>query len=278
MVDAMQPTPIRSRDPLSKAMQVLEYLAGKPSGEVGIRELARFLGVSPSAAQGLVALMRDAGFIERGEGESGGYVFSRRLLRAAREITTSASYAGLALESLTALSKASNETSVLAEYDRRSGRAIFTEMVESYHVVRVVPRLHEWMSIDRAASGLAILAFLPDPEQKRIVLEAKTDIERGSSPWHNETELRRALASIKRAGFAQTAGQRVQGAVGIFAPVHEAGKVVGAIGLDIPEQRFQRTLLPQLGKLVIAASEALGARLAKDGDRLTPAPPVAANR
>ena len=88
----------------------------------------------------------------------------------------------------------------------------------------------------------------------------------------------RVSTSTLSSGFAQTTGQRAQGAVGIFAPVHEAGKVVGSIGLDIPEQRFQRARLPQLAKLVIAASEALGARLVGEADRLTPVPSVAANR
>jgi len=88
----------RTRAPLSKAMLAIEYLAEKSIKEVGVRNLARHLNISPAAAQGLIALMREAGFIERSDGDNATYVFSRRLLKVARDIAETSSYAGLAFE------------------------------------------------------------------------------------------------------------------------------------------------------------------------------------
>jgi len=251
----------RTRAPLSKAMLVIEYLAEKSIKEVGVRNLARHLNISPAAAQGLIALMREAGFIERSDGDNATYVFSRRLLKVARDIAETSSYAGLAFETLSELAKASNETAVLGEYDRRSNQLIFTQLVESHHAVRVVPRMHEWMTIDRAASGLAVLAFLPAHEQERILSKATVEIEYRRSPWTKSSELMAALAAAKRSGYSMTISQRALGAVGIFSPVFVMGKVIGSIGLDVPEQRFQRSQLPHFGKLVVNAARALEERI-----------------
>jgi len=258
----------RTRAPLSKAMLAIEYLAERPVKEIGVRNLARHLSISPAAAQGLISLMREAGFIERADGDNATYVFSRRFLKVARDIAETSSYAGLAFETLSELSKASNETAVLGEYDRRSNQLIFTQLVESHHAVRVVPRMHEWMTVDRAASGLAVLAFLPNYEQERVLAKARVEIEYRRSPWSRESELVTALATAKRNGYSMTISQRALGAVGIFSPLFVAGKVIGSIGLDIPEQRFQRSKLPHFGKLVVGAARALEERISGEVARV----------
>ena len=48
------------------------------------------------------------------------------------------------------------------------------------------------------------------------------------------------LAAIRARGYALSFGQRIAGAVGIFAPVYGAGgRVTGSLGFTIPEQRFE---------------------------------------
>jgi DNA-binding IclR family transcriptional regulator len=73
------------------------------------------------------------------------------------------------------------------------------------------------------------------------------------------------LAAIRARGYALSFGQRIPGAVGLFAPVFAAdGQVAGSIGYTIPEQRFRRAseaaLSRRIRELAAGLSTALGAR------------------
>jgi DNA-binding IclR family transcriptional regulator len=76
-------------------------------------------------------------------------------------------------------------------------------------------------------------------------------------------KLHKALASIRANGFAHTFGQRIKGAVGLFAPVFNAsGEVIASFGVTVPEVRYRPTALASLTSSVVhqalALSRALG--------------------
>ena len=96
---------------------------------------------------------------------------------------------------------------------------MFTTMAESMHPVRYVAELHRWMPIHRAASGLAVMAYAGPDQLKDAWDQADDELRAGTSPWRDRDELEATLARIRERGYAMTSGQRVTGAVGIFAPV-----------------------------------------------------------
>ena len=52
-------------------------------------------------------------------------------------------------------------------------------------------------------------------------------------------ELEEEMARVRERGYAITTGQRIYGAVGIAAPIFGMGhRVLGDIGITVPEQRF----------------------------------------
>jgi len=248
------------REPIVRAMAIIEYLAGSARPYTGVREIARHLGTGPAAAQRLVSTLAECGVLAKDE--SGGYRFADNFVRLTRRISSRYSLVQLADQQLRALAEATNETALFAEFDVARRKVMFTAMAESTQPVRYVAELHRWMPIHRAASGLAVMAFAGEDELAEVWAEAREEIRSGSSPWRDPSELRDALEQVRGRGYAITTGQRVVGAVGIFAPVRAPdGAPVADIGLNVPVHRFDPTQEQSLAAQVREAARAVEARL-----------------
>lgn len=65
---------------------------------------------------------------------------------------------------------------------------------------------------------------------------------------------------IRRAGYLHARGDRVPGLVGVSAPVwRDAGQLVGALTLTVPENRYREAFVPQLRSAATRLSAQLGA-------------------
>jgi DNA-binding IclR family transcriptional regulator len=98
--------------------------------------------------------------------------------------------------------------------------------------------LHQWLPLHAGATGLAILAYLPEEERQRIYAAGLDKATPATIV--SVTELEKELEQVRLRGYALTMSQRVQGAVGFAAPVFDSsGVVCGDMCLTLPEQRFQ---------------------------------------
>lgn len=224
------------RDPLGRAIRLLIWMVDHDHGEIGIREIAQFVGMSHSTVHRLLTSMAQHGLVV--QKASGKYELGWELLRIARRTLPRFSLREVAHPLLLELSRESGETACLGIYDSVGHKMMFTVCVESPHPVRYVIPEDVWVPLHSGASGLAILAFLPDRERQRIIQHV------GLQPITADTitderELVCELERIRARGYAVTKGQRVAGAVGIAAPVFQSGdSVIGDVVLSMPEQRF----------------------------------------
>ena len=63
---------------------------------------------------------------------------------------------------------------------------------------------------------------------------------------------------MRRHGYAVSTGERTPGAVGIAAPIYAAdGRVVGSVGITLPEQRFGPDSEQEQAAFVIEAARAI---------------------
>lgn len=248
------------REPIVRAVAIIEYLAGSPRRHTGVREIARHLGTGPAAAQRLVATLAECGVLTKDDNE--GYRFADDFLRLTRRISGRYSLVELAEPALHELAAATNETALFAEYDPARRQVMFTTMVESMHPVRYVAELHRWMPIHRAASGIAVMAHVLADQLEDAWAQADDELRSGISPWLDRGQLETTLAKVREQGYAITSGQRVSGAVGIFAPVRTtAGEPVGDIGLNIPVHRFDSAREAELATTVLHAARVIEARI-----------------
>ncbi|MGH3756722.1 IclR family transcriptional regulator [Actinophytocola sp.] len=241
-------------------MAIIEYLAGSPRRHTGVREIARHLGIGPAAAQRLVSTLAECGVLTKDDSE--GYCFADDFLRLTRRISARYGLVELADPALRELAAVTNETALFAEYDPARRQIMFTTMAESKHPVRYVAELHRWMSIHRAASGVAVMAYAEADQLEDAFAQAEDEMRAGTSPWRDRAELEDTLAHVREHGYAITSGQRVSGAVGIFAPIRTAtGAPVADIGLNIPVHRFDSAQESDLAATVLRAASTIEARI-----------------
>ncbi len=212
--------------------------------------------MTPSTVHRLLAQLDEEHLIRRVS--DGRYELGLDFLRVAWQASSVRSLREIALPHLRDLVARAGETAILADYDAGRREACVVAAVESDEPFRFVSDLYEWRSLHAGASGRAILAFLPDDERAEIVDGPLTPMTPRTVT--NPRALTRALAAVREQGYALSIEERRVGGVGLAAPVFAPGRrVVAAVGLALPTQRFDRSDEPRLAKLVIGCAEAITA-------------------
>lgn len=241
-----------SRQPVGKAFQLLRSLVDNQRQDVGVRELARLVELPVSTVHRLLATLSEQGFVHLDEDTgrcSLGLEFYRLAMRA-----SSGGIASIARPRLSELTRQFDQTSFLLLYSAERAEGMFAVSAESTQSLRYVIELHVWRPITGPASGLAVLAYLGGDEQKRLIAAS------GASRLQRQA-LRAKLDVITEQGYAVTQGERVVGAVGVAAPVFErSGKVIGSVGLSIPQSHFT----DKLARTVPVVVAECGQLLSKD--------------
>jgi len=248
----------RERNPVSKALKTLGWLIQTPSAEAGVREMAAALGLSPSNAHNLLTALVNEGFVQQ-DPRTARYALGPELLRWAHLVIARTPLRQVALEHMRRLVEACNETAVLGVYNRARREMMFAVSVDSTHPLRYAIALNEWIPVHTGASGLAIMAFLPDAEIRTII--QRTGLEPMTPRSITKPKrLLEELKTIRRNGYALSHGQRIPGAVGLAAPVFgSGGEVVGDVNLTIPEQRFDERASARLLRLLSACAAGITA-------------------
>lgn len=246
---------MRPRDPFKKTLAALRELADHPGSAMGVRELAQRLGMSPATAHRTLGNLVSEGLVTQDDAH-GRYSLGLEAFRLGLVLAAKAPWQDICPAHLRALAKATGESPAFAIVDREQLRMLTVARAHSQHAVRVVEP-DGWKPLHAGASGLAILAFLPQGDRDDA-LEAARLTRETERTITDPQRLRLELDAIRDRGYALTRGQRVAGAVGLGAPVLLAGgRVIGAIYISIPEQRFSAEREPELARLLLGATKAL---------------------
>jgi DNA-binding IclR family transcriptional regulator len=242
-----------SRTPALRVLRALAWIVQEKAHEVGVREMALGLGVSPSTAHRLLSELVRADFVKQNP-NGGRYSLSLEFLRLAHLTIAHLTLQQVALTHMRRLTDACNETSLLGVYDSMRREMMFLAMIESSHSLRYSIDLDKWLPVYVGGSGLAIMAYLGKSEISMIV--DRTRLAPVTSRSITERyRLEAELQKIRECGYAITHGQRTPGAVGLGAPVFGShGEVVGDICLTIPESRFDPTSETRIAELLKACA------------------------
>jgi IclR family acetate operon transcriptional repressor len=213
---------------VARAVAVLRAVAEAGDG-TQIKRISTDLRLPASTVHRLLDLLMREGMVERAEATPT-YRAGREFLRLSSVVASQHPLQVIAAPLLEQAVASMNETAYLCLYLPRERRLAFAAHVESSHPLGYRVRSHEPQTLLTGASGRSILAFLPPVEREAV-------LAREGVP--GLAELAQDLAAIRARGYALSLGQRIAGAVGIFAPVFAAGGgVTGSLGFTIPEQRF----------------------------------------
>src|SRR5487761_553923 len=246
------------REPAARAIDVLIWLADHTSDTWGVRQVAREMNASPSTIYRIFQVFESRALVTKNE--DGRYTPGLELFRICQVFSQRLSPVKIGKPHLEKLALACGETVLLAAYGARRGQMIVIDIIDAPPPPRRGGGLNQWNAVHSGATGLAILAFLP--EEERLALYQK-DLERFTErTMVAADELEAEAGRIRARGYAYSRGQRSRGAVGFGAPLFDAaGDVFGDVCITIPEGRFDPAQEPKLGLLLVSAAADISADL-----------------
>ena len=237
---------------LVKCVQILT-LFSEATPTLLVHEIAGLLELPRSTAYRYIAALRSTGLVEP-DPENGGYRLGLKILDLAASMQRTSLH-DLALPHMERISSETGETVILCGL--RDNVGICIEKVEGHHALRVSYELGDTYPLHAAATGKAILAFIDGAEQSRVLeaigLPALTD-----TTITDPSALRKELAKIRKAGYAESYGESIVGTRGVAAPIFSRiGRVAASIGISAPEHRAGGANRDRIIRLLLAAAEAL---------------------
>lgn len=253
-----------AREPVDRAIDVLVWLSEHPASSWGVRPVARALDTSPATIHRVFRIFERRGLLTRDV--DGRYSAGLELFRVCESLVRQSSPTTLARPLLVELCEKCGESVLLAAYDAHRGEMMFIEMVQAEHPLRYVVEIGRWLPLHAGATGLAILAYLPEDERASVYAHGIPPVTHETLT--SEKIIEKRLEAVRALGYCITSGERTPGAVGIAAPVFDcAGDVYGDVCVTVPASRYDEARESELVTLLLATCDAVTATLRGAGFR-----------
>ncbi|TCL79463.1 IclR family transcriptional regulator [Rathayibacter sp. PhB179] len=235
------------RNGASTTERVADILLAFAEGErLGVSELARRVSLSKAVVHRILQTLVHRSLL-RYNGGTRDYSLGVAAIGLSRASTRQNELHAAAAPVIARLSSATGETTILSQ--RQGYRRFYIDQVESAQPIRITIAVGGSYPITVGASGLAMLAFLPDADLDAAL---SLPLERFTERTTVEVDaLRERLVQIREQGWARTAGERVAEATSIAAPVlDEDGSPIGSLSAAYLTSRFSEEAANDLARLV----------------------------
>ena len=245
--------PIESVD---NALRLL--LVFREQSTLRVAEASRSLGVAPSTAHRLLAMLQYHGFVVQDPSSKvyrAGAALTEIGLAAVRDMDIRA----LARPVMESLARELGETVHLGVLER--SEILFIDSVEGTQIVRVGARIGVRLPAHLTSLGKAMLADLP---QERLMALYPSEILPGRTPHSTvrRKALLRALKDVVEQGYAVNDGESEEDVAGVGVPITSpAGAPVAALSVSTPRSRFDRDLVERMLPALRAAAAKIGEQL-----------------
>lgn len=246
---------------VDRVFKVIEALGEHPEG-VQVVELATRLGLAPSTTHRILIALRERGYVLQDQ-ETKRYRCGFKMFRFAARLFGGLDLRKVASPYLGRLTESTGLSSWLTMWDRLGREAICIDTVEGTGQTEFFVRLGRSMPLHCAASGKAIVAFLPPEEGAKLF--ANTTLERFTPRTCTDPlKLREEWKMIREQGYAVCDQELDIGVMALAAPIWDAAdKVVGSVGVVGVSQVFEGGEGERIAQLVRSVgqeiSKALGA-------------------
>ncbi|MEJ2352496.1 MAG: IclR family transcriptional regulator [Anaerolineales bacterium] len=244
---------------VERAIMILEQLADC-GGSASLSDLARSLGLSRSTVHGLLATMRQRGFVT--QDSNGHYALGIKLFELGTLAVSRLDLRVIAGPILQRLVDEFNETVHLVVGDGLD--VVYIDKRESPQSMRIVSQVGRRLPAYCTSVGKAMLAFLPEEELDELL----TGVE--MQPWTHNTitekeQLKAHLREVRRRGYALDNEEIFEGLRCVGAPIRDHLKqVVAAVSVAGPSVRLGpdriSEIIPAVVKAATEISHQLGCR------------------
>jgi len=239
-----------------KALNLIEALA-RHGAPAGITQLAQELGLTKSNVFRLLKTLTREGYVSQ-DMVTEKYDLTLKLWHLGMTVHSRFDFTVTARPFIHHLVQETRESVHLSVFE--NGQVVYIDKVEGDQPVRAYSRVGDRPPCHSVATGKVLLAYLPD-DVARVVF-GNPLVRYTPRTIATAAALRKEIEAIRRDGYGINTGEWREGVCGVAAPVRDfSGKVVAAVGISGPEQRFQGNYAA-LSKPVIACaghiSHALG--------------------
>ena len=236
---------------LEKAIDIL-FAFAQERPYLTIEEISSIAGLPQSTCYRFINTMKDRGLIEL-DPNIGKYKLGVRLMKLESVIQASLDITKIALPFMQELNLISGETAQLMILS--NDQAVCVERVESFGVLRVMPYKGSAIGLHAGASGKAIMAFLSNEEQDRIIKEK--GLKKYSQNTITDPErLKIDLRKIRNLGYAISNQEIYTGVNAVAAPIfNHSNRARSSIGLAGPSERFSQKKIDQVVNQILTAAQ-----------------------
>lgn len=210
--------------------------------ERGVRTvpaISRETGLHRATAHRLIKALEHHGFLTFVGGQ--GFRLGSKLLRLAATAARELPLRDVAHPFVERLAISTGESAQL--YIQDGNERICIDAVESANELRTIVDVGASLPITAGSAGKVFLAYAPAPFRRRLLrgLDRPTDEE---------------LTTIRRLGWAWSAGERQAGVGSVSAPIRTPlGPLAAAVSVSGPESRIGRTSAKRYAPAVVAAAK-----------------------
>ncbi len=244
---------------VARVVRILQCLA-QFDAEFSLKDMSDKLGLPPSTVHRLLQLLANDGIVERSATRPL-YRPGLELIRIGSLIGAKARITEVARPFMRSLVDRCSEVCMLVLYLPTARKVMVVDSLDARFALRYQVEKFEPTSLLWGATGRSVLAFLPQEEIDKAIADADPSPVSGQR-LPARRQFLGELAGIRRKGYVRSNSQKVDGAVGMGAPIFgPERRVIGSLCVTIPQLRFRASAEPQLSKALIAEARALSAAL-----------------
>ncbi len=235
---------------MQKAIRVLDCFSTE-TPKLGVREVARKVGISPSSSGRIMQSLRDLDILIQ-DPSTQQYSLGSRVLTWAGVYSSNLDIRNVSLPYIQELYHATQET--ISLYVLEGGERVCVERLESQQNVRIVARIGRRLPLYAGSAGKVFLAYLP-PERRDEILAMTDFIPLTSKTIVDREILLAELNNVRKNGYAESYGEWLLDASGVAAPIFdEKGYILAALTISGPSQRFSKAKVKEYGQLLISTA------------------------
>lgn len=226
--------------------------------QLGVREVSRRTGLSPSTAGRVMLALKDAGLLQQ-DAPTRAYSLGPKVLAWAEVYSSSFDIRLLALPAMRELHSSTQET--ISLYILDGNDRVCIERMESPHSVRIVSRIGRRLPLHAGSAGKLMLAFLPSERREAIISSAPL-ARLTENTITDPNQLRQELEEICRKGYAFSNGEWLMEAAGVAAPIlNERGDLLASLTISGPAQRFTAEVVEDYAELIRKVTARISSQL-----------------
>jgi IclR family acetate operon transcriptional repressor len=247
---------MESSGTVEKAVDVLFHLHAEGAPQ-GVTDIGRALGLPKSSAHRLLAALGRRGLVERDA--RGRYRPGIGLVALGLGALESEPVVVAARPVLEAAAHALGETCFLVA--ARAGRLVVLDKAEGTGFLRAAPRVGSNVPVHATAAGKLFLAF----GDAAIDLPAEPYEAFAERTCKRPSELAAEVERARTRGFAENCEEWIPGLSVLAAPVRAGERLIAAVAVAVPAQRYAALGVDEIAKRTLAAAERIAARVAGTG-------------